>query len=216
MYVAENDVSILAQDKLAWFPSCGIGYYPVSTEPETVYNDDYFAHFASYEDTEMGQTINDYRVGLVNRFVGTGEVLDFGIGSGAFVKAREQTGAVTRGFDINPAGIEWLYERDLFVDPYKGITDHMTFWDTLEHVESPSRILKRIDQYVFISMPIYRDLDHLLRSKHFKPREHFWYFTVAGLKYYMAENGFECVFDGDGETKAGREDILTFVFRRSG
>jgi hypothetical protein len=54
----------------------------------------------------------------------------------------------------------------------------------------------------------------VLRSKHFRPQEHIWYFTREGLVNAMKACGFSLVAESDFETELGREDIGTFAFRR--
>jgi hypothetical protein len=56
----------------------------------------------------------------------------------------------------------------------------------------------------------------VLRSKHFRPTEHCWYFTRPGLVFAMKLCGFVLVSESNIETELGREDIGTFAFRREG
>ena len=49
-------------------------------------------------------------------------------------------------------------------------------------------------------------------SKHYRPNEHYYYFTSYGLINYMKDSDFDLIKLDDFETKAGREEILTFVF----
>ena len=69
-------------------------------------------------------------------------------------------------------------------------------------------------EWLFMSLPVFNDVDHVLRSKHFKPDEHFWYFTRDGLVAAMLMCGFKLVAESDVESELGREDIGTFAFRR--
>jgi hypothetical protein len=55
---------------------------------------------------------------------------------------------------------------------------------------------------------------HIAQSRHFKPGEHYWYFTTAGLIAWFWKLGFTCREANSMETMAGREDIGTFVFQR--
>jgi FkbM family methyltransferase len=124
------------------------------------------------------------------------------------------------GYDVNPRGIAWLRERELFVDPYDHVppcVEGVTFWDSLEHLPDPARLLTklRVGTFVFVSLPILGDLQRLADSKHYKPGEHVRYFTHAGLTRYMAEQGFDLVESSRAETEAGRESIESFVFRKA-
>jgi hypothetical protein len=195
------------QDKnLAWFEEVGIGFYNVTEQP---YDAAYFEKYKAMAETPIGKALNKARVDLVNKFTDD-EVLDIGIGSGAFVKARPKT----YGYDINPAAKAWLANNKLLKNPIKP-TNSLTFWDSLEHIHDPKNLLESAKQYVFVSCPIYKDLKHLLGSKHFRKDEHCWYWTEKGVVNFMQHYGFKLVEKNWQETEIGREDIASFVFKRS-
>lgn len=137
-------------------------------------------------------------------------MLDIGIGSGLFV----ETCPNCYGHDINESAIAWLIDKGKYRSPLKG-ANSMTFWDSLEHIHDPTVQLTGIKEYAFISCPIYEDSDHILRSKHFRPDEHCWYWTDEGLKIFMWAFGFTCIERNQMETDIGREDIGTYVFKRT-
>lgn len=195
----------LAKDQLAWLEESGIGYYPVVANP---YNEDYFNAYNALKETPIGLALNKARLDLVNRYL-DGSVLDIGIGNGAFVEGRENT----YGFDINPVAVKWLIDNDKYRHPFRG-ADALTFWDSLEHIHNPTLMLQGAKEFVFVSCPIYNDVTHVLTSKHFKPDEHCWYWTVTGLSKFMLAFGFEVQEINWMETEIGREDIGTFVFKR--
>jgi hypothetical protein len=198
-----------ADRQLSWMPEVGIGYYPVKDSP---YDAEYFVRVTANSRTQIGVRLNQARLQLVDKYLGVSDtVLDIGIGSGAFVEACQPR---AKGFDINPVAIEWLTERGLYRAPYRPVHS-MTFWDSLEHIHDPTEILKNIECYAFVSMPIYRSLDHLMGSKHRRYDEHCWYFTHDGIKLFMGIYGFDLVEHNQMETEIGREDIGTFVFKRA-
>ena len=141
-------------------------------------------------------------------------LIDVGIGSGAFVELRRGRGRTTYGYDVNPVGLAWLEERMLLVDPHVVAFDAMTLWDVLEHIPDFQSLLANVREWLFLSLPIFRDAEHALGSKHFKPAEHCWFFTRDGLMFAMNLCGFELVTESMIETELGREDIGTFAFRR--
>jgi hypothetical protein len=198
----------LHRSGIFWDSKNKVGFYPVVANG--TYDQSYFERYNSYRETEMGKAITGYRVGLVNKWCGQSKVLDVGIGCGQFIDARPGT----HGYDVNPHGIRWLIDRGLWHDPHFINPDNATFWDSLEHIERPVELLERVKWHVFISTPIYRDLDHAASSKHFKPDEHFWYFTRNGLVSLMKSIGFNLLEESRVETELGREDIGTFAFRR--
>lgn len=140
-----------------------------------------------------------------------GEVIDVGIGGGRFVSDR---GPLTWGYDINPSAVDWLVDGSRFRDPYAGPVGALTFWDSLEHIHDPSRLLENVRKWIFVSLPIFTGCEDVLRSKHFRRDEHCWYFTADGLEEFMRRFGFALVERNQMEQAAGREQIDTFVFER--
>jgi len=143
-----------------------------------------------------------------------GPLIDIGIGSGAFLELRCQHRRATYGYDINPAGIQWLKARKLFADPYAMPFNAATLWDVLEHVSDFQPLLSNVRDWLFLSLPIFYSAEHALGSKHFRPQEHFWYFMRQGLIHTMGLCGFGLITENNMETELGREDIGTFAFRR--
>lgn len=197
-------------NNLVWIPEKGLGYYPVQ-DKNMQYDKNYFNDYVEKANTEIGRALNDARFALVSKYVPTLDVVDIGIGSGKFVDSHP----LIWGYDVNPVGIQWLKERGKFYDPYTMSKPYaMTFWDSLEHIKDIEAIIRRADSYVFVSMPIYEDAAHCLKSKHFKPNEHVWYFTDWGLRLWFEEQGFDCLETNYDETNIGREGINSYVFRR--
>jgi hypothetical protein len=191
---------------LLWYP-LGVGWYPVDTGIEP-YNDTYFARYQSYADSDIGRALIRARCALVQRHY-RGELIDVGIGCGTFIDNREQT----YGWDICPAAIRWLNERNLLMNPYVDSTiPALSFWDVLEHIPNFQTMFYN-RKWIFVSVPIFNNAVHALNSKHFRPDEHYWYFTRSGLIVIMASLGYELVEENDEETRIGREDIGSFVFK---
>ncbi len=205
-----KDQQALPHNKFIWWPSKEMGYYPVA-QNDMPYDEEYFDKYETLGKTPIGFKLNQFRAELVDRYT-SGVVLDYGIGCGTFIETR---GPNTTGYDINPHGVSWLKNRQLYVDPY-GLecVDSVTCWDTLEHIRYPWALLDKIRKYLFVSMPIYKSKDHVLKSKHFKPNEHYWYFTRDGLVRWLSDAGFNLLEETDYESQLGRECIGTYVFAR--
>lgn len=197
---------------LSWDVKKDLGFYPVEG---TWYDDAYFKDSIKNSQSPIAEELNTFRTALVNSFT-KGLVLDFGVGVGQFVHWRKNC----LGYDICPQAVAWLEKEGLFFNPYKEDLDErgimgVTFFDSLEHLQQPKEILKRITkQYVFVSLPIFRDKAHALASKHFKPREHWWYFTQKSIRTFIRDCGFSLLDYREDETRIGREDICTFIMRR--
>ena len=177
------------------------------------YDQKYFDRFDRNAKTDLGRALMRARCDFVEQHY-QGPLIDIGIGSGAFIECRERRQQKTWGYDINPAGLKWLEKRMLLVNPYFVPLEAMTMWDVLEHMENFCLLLANCREWLFVSLPIFRDAEHALRSKHFKPEEHCWYFSRDGLLFAMKTCGFALVSESDVETELGREDIGTFAFRR--
>jgi len=192
-------------DSLQWYPEKGCGFFPVRDTP---YNAAYFEKYEGYADTEQGRAITDARVAFASTYC-VMLTVDVGIGCGQFVNTFD-----CLGYDVNPAGVRWLRDRNLWHDPYAEPIEHATFWDSFEHIKNPAPLLANIRHSLVMTIPIFDGPEHVLRSKHYRKDEHYWYFTDAGLKKYMADHGFRCVAQNSMEQALGREGVETYAFTR--
>lgn len=214
MTTMPNNGKITTPKGLTWDKDLGVGFLNVGlTRDRMPYDQNYFEKYTGYSQTEMGKKLDRFRTELVRKFNTKGApVVDVGIGCGNFINTYG-TGAF--GYDINPNAVRWLAERNLWWDPWQFDMPVATFWDSLEHFQDPSLILDCVKSLAFISIPIFRDPQHAEASKHFRPDEHYWYFTRNGLVRFMMEGGFSLAYECTVESQLGREDIHTFVFRRA-
>ncbi|HEJ1634722.1 TPA: methyltransferase domain-containing protein [Pseudomonas aeruginosa] len=191
-------------DCLLWSEELGMGFHP---RPPMDYSGPYFEKYQALDATPMGTALTTARVDMVRRHF-DGEVLDVGIGGGRFVV---ESGG--KGFDVNEEAVQWLKSRNAYADPYKGVAA-ITCWDSLEHVPDPEALVRSVGEWVFVSMPVYKDQTDCLKSKHFKPGEHLHYWSVRGLVGWFAKMNFGCVEINERESELGREGITSFAFRR--
>lgn len=190
-----------------------MGWFPIDPKLQISYDSAYFDEYAKRSHTDIGKRLTQFRLKFVRRYW-TGPVLDFGIGAGAFIEAAATSDYT--GFDINPKGVWWLEARGAFDDPWtRGRrVQVITCWDSLEHLEDPAFLVDKIAKWLFVSLPIFRDVAHVLSSKHYKPKEHFWYWTEKGLVQWMGRLGFDLIDKSSGESDIGRQDIGTYAFSR--
>ena len=172
------------------------------------YEGDYFEEYLKRDDTDIGRELTKARSALVSKHY-HGGVVDIGIGGGAFVEHHD-----CFGYDVNQSAVECLESHGRFCDPYLEKVNAITCWDSLEHIWEPGELLRQVGKYVFMSIPIFDGVDHILSSKHYKPGEHIYYFTNEGLIKYMDGHGFKMLECNDMETVIGREGILSYVFKR--
>lgn len=197
----------LQASSLVWLPEHGIGHYPVPDNRP--YDADYFTRYQAMAETPMGQQLTAARIQLVVRHY-QGPLLDVGIGSGQFVSG--YPGAL--GFDVNPAGVAWLHQRNAYADLYANRWRALTMWDVLEHLDEPERAVQQATKFVFVSIPVFDNAEHVLRSKHFRPDEHIFYWTHEGLLKWFKAQGFTCVEHNTFESELGREGIGSYAFCR--
>lgn len=193
---------------LVWSPELGMGKYPVK-RTDRPYDSGYFERYRQLADTEMGRKLTASRIQLVARHY-NGPLVDVGIGAGQFVEARPNT----RGFDVNPAGVEWLAQRGLWADLYDDRYPALTFWDSLEHIDRPDIAVGHAEKWVFVSVPIFSGAEHVVRSRHFRKDEHIWYWTHDGLVAWFEQQGFALAENNRVETVLGRDGIGSYAFAR--
>jgi len=192
-------------DALQWIDPIGIGWLPVFGE--SLYGREYWDEYRKRDSTKMGAALTASRLSLVRKFLANGadDMVDVGIGGGAFVSS-----AQCFGHDVNPYALEWLGDRQ-----WDGrAVGAMTMWDVIEHLKEPRELLDHCRKLLFVSTPIYRDRAHVLQSRHFKPREHLIYCTHEGFQFLMRGYGFEMIYHDTRESDLGRDGIGSYVFRR--
>ena len=200
------DTSEIAAHSIKWREQAGMGYLQLFDTP---YDEAYFQKYVEMSETPMGSALTEARIDLVNKYRSSGALVDIGIGSGDFMLS---IGCF--GYDINPVAVEHLEIMHLLHNPYLNDIECATFWDSLEHIQDIAAILIRVKQYAFVSLPIFKNLGHILTSKHYRPDEHAWYFTDDGFHKFMDAHGFKVVEQNQMETDLGREDIGTYVCKR--
>lgn len=201
-----NDTQTLKYNK-----ELGIGFLNPPENMNEVYDENYWTRYRAMCDTEIGKNLNQCRIDIVDKFKAAPiHTLDVGIGNGDFV---DKFGCY--GYDVNPEAIKYLKANRKFINPYTESCKWqcITMFDVIEHIEDIESLLSKTDM-VILSTPIYKDLTDVLGSKHFRPTEHLWYFTISGLIHYLNFFGFDCKYYSTIETKIGRDSIGSFVFKR--
>lgn len=194
--------------ELQWSSELGVGYLPPATEGP--YDAAYFDKYVEYAATPMGRRLTEARVNFVARNYGGGPLVDVGIGAGQFCLTRPNT----KGFDVNPVGVQWLKGQGLWHDFSASPCVAAAFWDSLEHIPNPAAALAHVERWVFVSLPVFYGRSHATRSKHFRPDEHIWYWTREGFRRWARSQGFVVREENAAETLLGREDIRSFALER--
>lgn len=194
----------------------GHWYLPREEHAEAIYDCAYIAKYEGYAKTDMGKAINAERQQFVNAlFDKDVKTVDVGVGSGDFMYVKN-----CLGYDVNPLMVKQLTDEGRFVDVYnkeeleQEDIKLLTFFDSFEHIQDPSMILRNMPEGsgVIMSIPIYRGFTPLEEWKHYRPNEHLHYFTNKGLMHYMKDNGYMISQFSEFESNLGREDIFTYCF----
>lgn len=194
-------------DTLLWSEELGRGFH---TRPAMRYEGQYFAHYQKLDATPMGGLLTKARLDLVAKYIQPSYGCDIGIGGGRYVK---ESGGF--GFDVCEDAIAWLKEQGVFAEEEYNL-QAATCWDSLEHIPEPEKLLTRIREWLFVSMPIYNDMADVLQSKHYKPGEHLHYWTLPGFVNWCEAQGFQVMEVNHAESELGREGITSFAFKRVG
>lgn len=219
---AGSEIVWSAEDLTGYF-DCEAYAAAQGIDQTSVYDDGYFDKYRDLSGSPVAVDLNNFRSSIVmeelNRRFGSEErrsLLDVGIGDGAFLDRmnRHKDRLTTFGNDINPAGVAWLIERASYGGLDPEAWDIVTFWDSLEHFPDPRVPLRSVKHLAIVSIPTFKDLDSAKASKHFRPLEHFWYWSLAGFTLFADAEGFDTTRIETTETDLGREGITTFVIRR--
>ena len=193
------------------------------------YGNDYFDKLKKYEGadrSDRAQKISGGRVRMVKRYeeywssFAHENILDYGCGACTFIKTildDDYFHIFPRGWDVMTESKRNMPQGSRWFDPYNENMREIgliTMWDVIEHLPEPSKLLDLVKHgtCVILSTPLYDSLDDIKDSKHYRPNEHFWYFTDKGIKVFMAEHGFFFEEQQYFEMAAGRENIGTYVF----
>ena len=157
------------------------------------------------------------RTGFVIGAIGIpASVLDVGYGNGGFLKAMQSLGSLCYGCDISgyplPEGCEELSWPEVLDSRFALVT----FFDSLEHIESLEFLSQLKAERVVITAPYYRE-EAFPTWKHRKPGEHLHHFTPESLKRLMEHMGFSRVKTVDLEDCIrgrldGQQNTFTSIF----
>lgn len=148
------------------------------------------------------------------------KVLDYGYGSGAFLRAAVKLrGATAYGFEVN--GLPLPPEAHPCSDPMADSWDVVCFYDVLEHIADLSFLSRLRTAYIVVTVPWCpvqkKGWESFWDWKHRKPDEHVHHWDPHSLGKTLAEHGFNPLRATNVED-CGRPgetpNILTVVARR--
>lgn len=200
---------------------CGVermAEYPSSEECSKFYESGYMEkkfnnlghhmHFApEYRDTyfaEKDLTFTD--LGLDGASLRGKRLLDVGCANGQFIEYASRLGIEGSGIDISVEMVESAREKglkcevkDLF--DLKGEYDMLTFWDVIEHVPDPRRMLEKSRSLlssngeILVQTPCTGIISELFGEEwlYYLPVQHLHLFSQESLFRLLSETGFSVV-----------------------
>ncbi|MBN2402004.1 MAG: class I SAM-dependent methyltransferase [Spirochaetes bacterium] len=189
--------------------NCGYGRPSLQTSIQ--YDENYEKKYLAYPEA----AINKIRLSFISE---KGTILDYGCGSGSFVKAARQAGYVAYGYDIND------FTADL--RPPEGFQpDIITAWDSFEHLTDEQQIeffkIAENAKLIVLSVPDFdtpKKDQRLGNWRHYRPKEHLHYYTPIALYFRFRRERFNFYFACHAEDKIRKapweNNILTAVFKK--
>jgi 2-polyprenyl-3-methyl-5-hydroxy-6-metoxy-1,4-benzoquinol methylase len=194
----------------------GCAYQRDMSKGRIAYDAKYLANYDAYAVGPIAEALNTGRCAMLARHAGAGAaVLDVGAASGLFVRCARSQGFAAAGFDVIPEAVARLREAGLYGDDPEKF-DVLTMWDSIEHMDEPELWLRNVHKGALLlaAIPVFEDLRRVRESRHFKPGEHYYYFTPQGFIDWMALYGYRLLEQSTHEVDAGRDSIGAFAFCR--
>jgi 2-polyprenyl-3-methyl-5-hydroxy-6-metoxy-1,4-benzoquinol methylase len=152
-----------------------------------------------------------------------GRLLDVGCSTGVFLAAARERGWTVEGIEASEWAVLQARERYGLATIHRGFVedaemeqasfDVITMYDLLEHVDSPTVVLRRVHDWIrqggflFLNVPNFGSVvSRVLRSRWpLLLREHLWYFSPTTIERFLDKTGFDLIFV--------RSNRVTFSFR---
>jgi hypothetical protein len=146
-------------------------------------------------------------------------VLDVGYGNGSFLKTCKKIIPTCYGFDVT--GYE-VPKDCIFVEDWKKLeVDVITFFDVLEHFDTPYIIKDLKAKHIVLSFPWchYKSDVWFKNWKHRRPNEHLWFFDDKNIFNFAESTGYEVINLGNVEDtirglSENSENILSVILKK--
>ena len=182
----------------------------VSTTPIPKDLDQYYSvNYDSYQKKtslfskiySFAQNLNNYRKTKILKQINAKSILDYGCGSGSFVRYTSKRGYETNGYEpINDTNGTNISDS---METFKNKNfDCITMWHVLEHTKDPVSILKELKRKLqkggslLLALPNYDSYDNIYYKKEWAgydvPR-HLYHFNHNSLENLMKEKGFTLI-----------------------
>ena len=182
----------------------------VSTTPIPKDLDQYYSvNYDSYQKKtslfskiySFAQNLNNYRKTRILKQINAKSILDYGCGSGGFVKYTSKRGYETNGYEpINDTNDTNISDS---METFKNKNfDCITMWHVLEHTKDPVSILKELKRKLqkggslLLALPNYDSYDNIYYKKEWAgydvPR-HLYHFNKKSVMFLSEKTGFQLI-----------------------
>lgn len=157
---------------------------------------------------EMGakvQALAARRLAVLEAFVipdlrfGSGDLLDYGCGTGRFVDAANESHWDAAGIDLIPT----VGPRITLSAATRIAWDAVTFFDSLEHLVDPAEVIRSLHpKAIMVSVPECHQPNSeqwFMAWKHRRPGEHLWHWNRKTLDLMMDHLGYRPLMHSDFE-----------------
>ncbi len=203
--ICQNKTSLFS-GKIYKCQKCGFG----QTEDTKLQQSDYHRDETYKEEERLFNNIFLKRVNIISGFKKSGRVLEIGCSTGIMLDLLKKRGWQVRGVELSQAAARVAQKRGIkvVVDNFNKINlkekfDVVILNHTLEHLENPVEIIKKIKNLlltgglIYIDLPNFGGLSAKLMGKNWPlllPEEHLWHFTEKSLKILLKKNDFKIIF----------------------
>ena len=169
------------------------GYGRPSIQEPIIYDESYEKKYLSYEENKINK-IRFKFVAAVSNYYGTSinDILDFGCGSGSFVRMIREIGLTAYGFDVNDFTVDLRPPEN-----YK--PKIIVAWDSFEHLTDEQQKeffdLAKNAKVICLSVPDFQtpNKNYISDWRHYRPGEHLHYYTIKSISEKFKQNGFQLV-----------------------
>lgn len=187
-------------------PHCGLGV----TQNLKTQNSDYHRDETYIEEESLFKNIFLKRVNIISKLKKPGKVLEIGCSTGIMLSLLQREKWQVKGVELsvkaaeiaNKRGIQVL-TQDFMKVKISEKFDVVILNHTLEHLENPAEVIKKVKNLlspgglIYIDVPNFGGLSAKLMGKNWPlllPNEHLWHFTEKSLKILLEKLGFKIKF----------------------
>ncbi len=187
-------------------PHCGLGM----TKDLGSQKGGYYRDEAYIKAENLFQNIFLKRVNIISKLTKPGKVLEIGCSTGVILALLKKRGWQVEGIEISTKAAEiakkrgiQVLVRDFMQVKIDGKFDLVILNHTLEHLENPMEVIKKVKSLLYpggllyIDVPNFGGFSAKLMGKNWPlllPQEHLWHFTEKSLEILLKKLGFKIKF----------------------